>query len=88
MCVYMYLFVSRDPLREVGINDRNKYAQYIINIIQLFFLKVFPIVVRYADKLTEKLGQSNSDEPVDVKQYVVDLLYGSISSQCLKNKWT
>nr|QQL94721.1 cytochrome P450 3a56 [Lateolabrax maculatus] len=32
--------------------------------------QVFPIVVRYADKLTEKLGQSNLDEPVDVKQFV------------------
>uniref|UniRef100_A0A4W6EXH0 unspecific monooxygenase n=1 Tax=Lates calcarifer TaxID=8187 RepID=A0A4W6EXH0_LATCA len=32
--------------------------------------KVFPIVASYADRLIEKLGQKNLDEPVDVKQFV------------------
>ncbi|KAA8583565.1 hypothetical protein FQN60_014773 [Etheostoma spectabile] len=32
--------------------------------------QIFPIVVRYADQLTKKLGQTNLDEPVDVKQFM------------------
>ncbi|TDH01524.1 hypothetical protein EPR50_G00180810 [Perca flavescens] len=32
--------------------------------------QIFPIVARYADQLTKKLGQTNLDEPVDVKQFV------------------
>lgn len=31
--------------------------------------RVFPIVARYADRLVEKVRQSNLDEPVDVKQF-------------------
>ena len=42
------------------------------------FLKIFPIVARYADQLAEKLGRTNLDESIDVKQYVVNLLYDTI----------
>lgn len=38
----------------------------------LFFVsKVFPIVVRCADRLVEKLGKSDSKESIDIKQYVI-----------------
>ncbi|XP_036979163.1 cytochrome P450 3A27-like isoform X1 [Acanthopagrus latus] len=32
--------------------------------------QVFPVIARYADRLIEKLGQTNLSEPVDVKQFV------------------
>lgn len=36
-------------------------------------LKVFPIIARYADRLVKTLEKTNLSEPVDVKQYVVNL---------------
>lgn len=54
-----------------------------------FFLKVFPIVARYAERLIKGLEQKNLDEPVDIKQYVVIfflwlffLLYASTRLHC------
>lgn len=39
-----------------------------------FSSKAFPIVARYADRITKKLEQSNLDEPINVKEYKVLLL--------------
>lgn len=50
------------------------HVQYIINhfwFCFLVFLKAFPISVRYADRIIEKLEKTNLDEPIDVKQYDV-----------------
>uniref|UniRef100_A0A665TNE1 unspecific monooxygenase n=1 Tax=Echeneis naucrates TaxID=173247 RepID=A0A665TNE1_ECHNA len=42
--------------------------------------QIFPIVVRYTDRLIEKLGKMNSDEAVDVKQFVAPYSLDVITS--------
>lgn len=52
-------------------------ACFLINIYICFltFIKVAPIVSRCVDQLLKKLKETNLDEPVDLKQYDVHVIF-------------
>lgn len=62
-----------------GVGESSEFQSSLDSFIFVPFLKVFPLVVQFVDRLMEKLGNMDLEEPIDVKKYVIFFVFHQIT---------